>query len=56
MKRLTTPHFVKKFTAGDLPLFMVAATVLFTPRNGLGGYANLKREAINCICPDHLSH
>lgn len=56
MKRLMTPRFVKKFTAGDLPVFMVAATVLFTPRNELGGYANLKREAINCICPHHLSH
>lgn len=56
MKRLMTPCFVKKFTAGDLPVFMVAATVLLTPRNELGCYANLKREPINCICPDHLSH
>lgn len=56
MKRHLTPHFVKEFTASGLPLLTVAAIVLFISRNELVGYANLKREAINCICPDHLSH
>lgn len=51
-----TPHFVKEFTAGDLPLFTVAEIVLFTPHNEWVGYANLKRGAINCICPGHPSY
>lgn len=56
MKKHMTPHFVKEFTASDLMLFTVAATALFTPHNELVGYADLKREAINCVCPGHLSH
>lgn len=55
MKRHMTRHFVKEFTAIDLPYFTVVA-ILFTAHNELVGYANLKREAINCICSDHLSH